>query len=156
MKRESESPLSQVFAERLVSQGAVLTIAGLPLRPHLIGALRWAGPNRVLWFVAHGDSECDGHALQFDEVEVIPGAGMAFLRDGAVLAYLTSIAGAPVEDPDDYRIGWQIWKDVTPLHEAVMTRAFTRLTEIVVPAAAAPMHYDDDLPPAVPAEVQHA
>lgn len=156
MKRESDSPLSQVFAERLVSQGAVLTLAGLPLRRHLVGCLRWAEPNLILWFVAHGDSERDGHALSFEEIQVVPGTGIAFLQDGAVLAYLTSISSAQLEDPDDYLIGWQIWREVAPLHEAVMARAFARLTEIRLPAALPATHYDGEVLCEVPAEVQPA
>lgn len=156
MKRESDFPLSQVFAERLVSQGAVMTLAGLPLRHHLVGCLRWPEPNLILWFVAHGDSERDGYALSFDEIQVVPGVGIAFLQDGAVLAYLTRIASAQLEDPDDYLIGWQIWKEVAPLHEAVMARAFARLTEIRLPAVTPATRYDAEIRCEVPAEVQPA
>src|SRR5262249_45607336 len=80
-----------------------------------------------MWFVAHGDAKADAHGLDFDHVQVVDNLGLCFMRDGHVQAYLSPIGAAQVDDPDDYRIGWQIWREVAPLYDAMIERAFEHL-----------------------------
>src|SRR5207249_4014230 len=116
----------QAIAEQVVGQGAVITIPGMPIRRDLVGCLRWINDSQIMWFVAHGDSDRDAFALTFDEVRIVKNLGIGFIKGGVLRGYLTKISEAQVEDPDDYRIGWQIWKEVAPLHGAVIERAFAR------------------------------
>jgi hypothetical protein len=140
MKREFHSVLTQLIAERIVAQGAVMTIQGFPVRHQLVGCLRWVDDTAVMWFVAHGDSERDAYFLRFDEVHLVKDVGIGFLQEGVMLAYLTGIPHAQVEDPSDYEIGWKIWQEVAPLHGPVIEKAFARFgnvrAEPAIPGAA--------------------
>jgi hypothetical protein len=114
-------------SDQIVQGGAVMAVEGSPATYHLVGALRWTDDQHVLWFVAHGDSENDAHALSFDQVQVNDNGGLSFMHQNRVQGYLSPIAHAQVEDRDDYRIGWQIWHEVAPLYENMIARAFDSL-----------------------------
>ena len=115
------------IAERLAEQGAVMMQPGHPIRRYLVGSFRWVSPDRVAWFVAHGEDEEDVHLLVFDQVQIVDGHGVCFLRQSEVLGYLTAIDHAQLDDPDDYRIGWQLWLEVAPLKTALIERALQRI-----------------------------
>lgn len=110
-----------------MQSGAVMAVAGSPASYDLVGSFRWVSEQEVMWFVAHGDDETDAHGLVFDHVQLVDELGLCFMRDGRVQAYLSPIETAQVEDPDDYRIGWQIWREVAPLYDAMIERAFEHL-----------------------------
>jgi hypothetical protein len=114
---------------QLANEGAVMLQPGVPPTRHLVGAWRWVDKCAVAWFTAHGDSMSDAHVLRFDEVRLAGNHGVSFLREGNVVGYLTSIAHAAVDDPDDYLIGWQIWREVAPLHGSFVEAAFASLLE---------------------------
>lgn len=110
-------------ADDIVALGGVLTLAGVPLQRFLVGDLRWLGEHRMAWFTAFGDKAEDALVLDFDHLEVRP-IGVCFIQDGAVVALLSQIEKSALEDPDDYRIAWQLWQDVRPLREGFMNAAF--------------------------------
>jgi hypothetical protein len=115
------------ISEQFVQSGAVMAVAGSPATYDLVGSLRWIDDKRLMWFVAHGDAEADAHAMDFDHVQVVDNLGLCFMRAGRVEAYLSPIEAAQVDDPEDYRIGWQIWREVAPLYDAMIERAFDHL-----------------------------
>jgi hypothetical protein len=117
------------LSDQMVQAGAVMAVAGSPASYDLVGAFRWTDEQHVMWFVAHGDAELDAHALSFDHVQVVDNLGLCFMRDGRVQAYLSRIETAQVDDPEDYRIGWQIWREVAPLYDAMIERAFDHLEQ---------------------------
>jgi hypothetical protein len=117
------------ISDQIVQSGAVMAVAGSPASYDLVGAFRWTDEHHVMWFVAHGDAETDAHELGFDHVQAIDNLGLCFMREGRVQAYLSPIETAQVDDPDDYRIGWQIWREVAPLYDAMIERAFDHLEQ---------------------------
>src|SRR5215510_13035456 len=104
------------ISDQIVQSGAVMAVAGSPASYDLVGSFRWLNEQQVMWFVAHGDAEVDAHGLDFDHVQVVDNLGLCFMSDGRVQAYLSPIETAQVDDPDDYRIGWKIWREVAPLY----------------------------------------
>jgi hypothetical protein len=116
-------------SHQIVQDGSVLGVLDSPARYDLVGALQWIDANHVMWFVAHGDSEADAHLLEFDRVQAVDTLGLCFLKDDRVIGYLAPIDAAQLEDPDDYRIGWQIWKEVSPLYDTMIERAFDRIEQ---------------------------
>jgi hypothetical protein len=122
------SAIQHVTAQ-LADGGAVMREAGQPSRLHLVGSWRWVNDNCAAWFTAHGDSWSDAHLIRFDEARLVGDYGVSFVQAGNVVGYLTSIAHAAVDDPDDYHIGWKIWREVAPLHRAFVENAFARLLD---------------------------
>jgi hypothetical protein len=102
-------------AHQLATEGAIITVCHSPCATYLVGSLRWAsdGSRRLLFFAANGDGPDDGHELHFDTVTQTD-AGLQFIRRDEVVGTLVPIDSAPVEDPDDYRVGWSIWQQVAP------------------------------------------
>jgi hypothetical protein len=119
----------QHFSIQLANEGAVMLEPGIPPTRHLVGSWRWVDDSAVAWFTAHGDSMSDAHVLRFDGVRLAGKDGVSFLRSGDVVGYLTSITHAAVDDPDDYLIGFQIWREVAPLHRRFVEQAFAKLLD---------------------------
>jgi hypothetical protein len=105
-------------AHRLVSAGAIMTLNEPAPEQHLVGYLEWLETRRLFWFTAYGESLADGHLLEFDAMHMDEDRGLCFATGGNVSATLTPIDQAKVEDPDDYRIAWQLWQEVAPLRRA--------------------------------------
>jgi hypothetical protein len=95
---------------------------------HLVGYLEWLAPQRLFWFTAYGESVSDGHLLEFDTTHVVEERGIFFSSGGNIVSSLTPIAQANVEDPDDYRIAWQLWQEVAPLRRRVIDASCSTLT----------------------------
>lgn len=116
----------RLWTMELVHNGALLReTAGAA--PCLVGELRWLGPAQIGWFPAFADRPEDARVFVYDRAEVSP-ARAAFYAHGAVVAELTQIDQTVVEDPDDYRIGWQLWLEVAPLRRRFVDACFERLT----------------------------
>jgi len=116
---EARSPAER-HAEILVRNGAVLTLAGAPLT--LVGHWEWLADGCVFCFPAFGDSERDARTIEFDETRDLGDAGICFLNARAIVGELTSVASARVDDPDDYRVAWQLWQQVKPLRMRFISR----------------------------------
>ena len=114
---------TRVIAERLVADGAVFAFAA-PAAPILVGDLRWSDPDAVLIFAGNGDRVSDTHFVRYDEALPQPDGSVEFVRAGSPAGRLQRIATATVEDPDDYRIGWQLWQCVAPLRRKLIERCF--------------------------------
>ena len=117
---------TEAFAQRLVQEGAIMTVPGRPDLPALIGDLRW-GEGCVCWFAAFGDSPRDAHRLEFTEAHAVQWHGICFLDGRVTAARLWTIDAAGVEDPDDYRVAWQLWQQVAPLRTALIEECYARL-----------------------------
>jgi hypothetical protein len=114
-------------AQRLVAGGAIMSLPEPRLEQHLVGHLEWVEPRRLFWFTAYGESLTDGHVLEFDAVHVADGQGVYFSTSGNIVSYLTAIDQAKVDDPDDYRIAWQLWQEVVPLRRSLIEACCTAL-----------------------------
>ena len=97
-----------------------MTLPGPDLGRHLVGYLEWLGARRLFWFTAYGESLADAHLLEFESLHVIAERGVYFSAGGNLIASLTTIDHANVEDPDDYRIAWQLWQEVAPLRRKLI------------------------------------
>lgn len=116
------------LAMRLTEEGAVMTVWNSPALPYLVGKFQWLDPNRIFFFAANGDSEADGHVLQFDTVALADRA-VQFFAGGRIVGRLAAIDAAEVEDRDDYRVGWQIWQQVAPMRAGFVARLIGRIEE---------------------------
>lgn len=114
-------------AHQLVSAGAIMTLPEPRFEQHLVGHLEWIEPRRLFWFTAYGETLQDGRLLDFDSLQVIEGSGIYFSRAGNIVSHLMPIDQARVEDPDDYRIAWQLWQEVAPLRRPLIERCCTAL-----------------------------
>jgi hypothetical protein len=114
-------------AHELVSAGAIMTVPGPQPAQNLVGHLEWLESRRIFWFTAYGETLADGHLLDFDSLQVVEGRGIYFARQGNIVSQLTPIDQANVEDPDDYRIAWQLWQEVVPLRRPLIERCCTSL-----------------------------
>lgn len=117
---------SNDLVDALVSSGAILTLAGIPVRRHLVGRLVWLASDRFFWFTAHGDTVDDGDVLEFDECHAISDQWICFYRAGQLAACLAAIPAAGLEDPDDYLIAWQLWHEVVPRREKLIWNSLAR------------------------------
>ena len=116
------------FAAKIVQSGAIMTWRDDVSGRHLVGELRWLENNELFWFTAFGENIGDAHWLRFDDVRCVASCGLYFLQTGNVVAYLCTIDAAGVDDPDDYRIAWQLWQQVGPLRTALIEDCWQRLT----------------------------
>ena len=100
------------IALNLVKAGAVLIITDQPLLNFLLGAFEWIDDKRVFWFEAFGDDSFAGHVLEFDEAIAPHALGVEFRRGGELVAYLTSIQEADLDNPQETADSWQAWKNI--------------------------------------------
>jgi hypothetical protein len=98
------------------------TVWHSPAEHFLVGDFAWLGPTQVFWFAANGDSTADEHVLEFEQVEQ-KDDGLHFFAGGRRVGLLSAIEEAAVEDPDDFRIAWQIWQQIAPLRGGLLERA---------------------------------
>ncbi|MDO8541297.1 MAG: hypothetical protein Q7S40_12735 [Opitutaceae bacterium] len=101
-------------------------MAGCPINRYLVGQLAWLDSHRLFWFTAHGDSAEDGHVLEFDELQCVAEQWICFYAGGQLLACLSAIRAAGVEDPDDYLIAWQLWHEVAPRRTKLIRSCLAR------------------------------
>lgn len=118
---------ARAAAEKLYRNGAILTFVGSPRTDVLLGDMRWADEDTVLFFVAYGEGPPDAWQLRFDSVVVEDDSSVSFSNEGRTMARLRRIEDADVVDPDDYRIAWQLWQQVVPLRRAVIERCYEAL-----------------------------
>lgn len=109
--------------EGLFAVGAVASLNGEP-RPILIGDMQWLGDAEVVMFTAYGEGPDDAHLVCFDDVIVNEEGSLTFLHEGHVVGAIHRIEDADVDDTDDYRIAWQLWQDVAPLHQPMIQRCY--------------------------------
>lgn len=114
-------------AQRLVTAGAIMTLPGPRLEQQLVGYLEWLEPQRLFWFTAYGEALSDGHLLEFDTLQTHQ-RGITFSAGGRIVSLLTTIDHAGVDDPDDYRIAWQLWQEVAPLRRTLIEACAHALT----------------------------
>ena len=124
----SAMPIAASAVHRLMTAGAIMTLFGSRPEQHLVGHLEWLGPERLFWFTAYGESVSDGHLLEFDALHAREDRGVFFSRGGSLVSSLTLIEEAEVEDPDDYRIAWQLWQEVAPLRRRLIEASCATLT----------------------------
>ena len=48
---------------------------------------------------------------------------------GRIAALLTPIEKSAVDDPEDYRVAWQLWQEVLPVRQKLIDRAFAGLAQ---------------------------
>lgn len=94
----------------------------------LVGEFAWLTPTRVFWFAANGDSDADVHTLEFEHV-IRKRDGLHFFHDGKQVGQLAPIDQAHVEDPEDFRVAWQIWQTVAPTRRALIDNSRLALVE---------------------------
>jgi len=119
-------PATEAFAQKLVQDGAIMTLPGQPRRQALIGDLRWCD-GAICWFAAFGDSPRDAHRLDFTEAQAVQRHGIHFVNERGATGYLSSIDAAGVEDPDDYRVAWQLWQQIAPLRTKLIESSYAQL-----------------------------
>lgn len=118
----------EAAAHHIVAGGAIMTVPQTPVARRLVGTLSWLEPQRVFWFTAYGDTRADGQLMEIDEARPVAGGiGIQFLNNGRVVGCLMPIEHAGVDDPDDYRIAWQLWQEVAPLRTAMIERCAAEL-----------------------------
>jgi hypothetical protein len=115
------APLKQI-ADALTAAGAVLTVWNSPATQYLVGDFQWLDGDRIFWFAANGDTTDDGHVLRFDRAEQTDGHVRFFERE-KLIALLSPIERAEVDDRDDYRVAWSIWQQVAPVRRELMAEA---------------------------------
>ena len=110
----------KISVDRLVREGAIVSIGAEPSLRMLLGELRWVQPGKVFLFAAHGDGVADARIVQFDDITVAEPGRMHFCSGNTVVAKLDRIALSDVEDPSDYQVAWQLWEQVAPLRRALI------------------------------------
>lgn len=110
----------------LSTNGAIAILTGEP-RPILIGDLQWLDGQELLIFTAYGDAPTDAHRIHFDEALVHDSGNITFMCGGHVVATIQRIEDADIDDPDDYRIAYQLWRDVAPLYRPLIERCYDAL-----------------------------
>lgn len=107
----------------LTTHGAIAVLADEP-RPILIGDLQCVDGRELLLFPAFGDAPTDAHRVPFDEAVVHYGGKVTFLCGGHVVAAIERIEDADIDDPDDYRVAWQLWREVAPVYRPLIERCY--------------------------------
>jgi hypothetical protein len=120
------SPGAQLraIAESIFREGAVLRRTNCV--PVLVGDFRWEDPNLIRWFPAFGDRETDAGEFSFHYAHADTSRA-EFRHAGGSVVEMIAIDETEVEDRDDYRVAWQIWQYVAPLHTKRIEAAYSRL-----------------------------
>lgn len=113
--------------DSLFREGAVLAPAEEPHYRMLVGALRWSSSRAIFVFAAYGEDARDARLMQFDGAAVAENGVVHFSRNGRLLATLSPIEKSGVDDPDDYRIAWQLWQQVMPLRTQAIDRCYAEM-----------------------------
>ncbi len=114
---------AKVAGEELFAAGAIASLEGEP-RPILIGDLQWLEGSELVLFTAYGEGPADVHLVSFDEAIVNEEGSVTFMFEGHVVGSIHRIEDADVDDSDDYRIAWQLWQDVAPVHQPMIQRSY--------------------------------
>jgi hypothetical protein len=109
------------IADRIFRHGAVIVCGDAT--PILVGDFRWEEPGRINWFRAFGDRATDAASFSFDFARA-EDARIVFRHSTGGEIELLAIDQAKLEDPDDYRVAWQIWQHVGPLHRRLIETAY--------------------------------
>jgi hypothetical protein len=122
---EAEGGLQRVKSagEVLFAVGAVASLSSEP-RPRLIGDMQWLEGRELLIFTAYGDGPADVHCLRFDEALLNERGSIIFMCGGHVAGTIQCIEDSDVDDPDDYRIAWQLWQEVAPIYQPLIQRCY--------------------------------
>lgn len=123
---ETGGARARAAVDGLYAVGAIANLSGEP-RPILIGDLQWLEGPEFIIFTAYGDGPSDAHLVRFDEVIVNEQGSITFLSAGHVVGAIHRIGDADVDDTDDYRIAWQLWQDVAPVHQPMIQRCYQTL-----------------------------
>ena len=115
-------------AEALYREGAIAALPG-ETAAMLVGDLRWRDAGGVLLFAAYGDGPGDARLVCFDQTVQDDANSVSFVHEGHVAATLRRIETAAVDDPEDYRIAWQLWQQVAPLRSGVIDRCYATLEQ---------------------------
>lgn len=102
------------FPDQLAARGAVLSFENDVRPPMLVGEWSWLNDREVFVFPAHGDAG-DERVVECDEAVLLDTQIVGLKRRGSLVAQLAAINAAGLQDPDDYRVAWQIWQQVAPL-----------------------------------------
>jgi hypothetical protein len=112
--------------DALYRAGAIATLATEP-RPILVGDIHWLPGTGLLLFAAYGDGPGDAHLVHFDSAVVNSSGSITFARGSKMEGTLHRIEEADLDDPDDYRIAWQLWQEVAPVHRPLIERCFAAI-----------------------------
>ena len=113
-------------SEMLCTGGAIASLTGEP-RPILVGDLQWLEEQELFIFTAYGTAPTDAHRVRFDEALLHASGSVSFLCRGEIVGTIQRIEDADVDDPDDYRIAFQLWSDVAPVYRARIERCYNAL-----------------------------
>lgn len=119
---------AKAAGEELFGGGAIASLHGEP-RPILIGDLQWLDGSELVLFTAYGEGPADVHLVAFDEAIVNDAGSVTFLFEGHVVGSIHRIEDADVDDTDDYRIAWQLWQDVAPVHQPMIQRSYQMMEQ---------------------------
>lgn len=115
---------ARTAVDALFRQGAILFVCAEADAPYLVGDLRWPGDSAVSVFIAFGDGPRDVRHFVLDDLVLEPDGGVSFRCTERICARLQAIERARVDDPDDYRIAWQLWQQVAPLRQTLIDRSY--------------------------------
>ena len=121
----------QIATMELIHNGAIIQTAGAPAM--LVGELRWLLDSAIAWIPAFADRPDDTRLFSFDQVQVRE-SRIVFTNAGVTTAEIAAISAAVVDDPDDYRVGWQLWLEVAPLRRSFLESCFARVVTGPAPA----------------------
>lgn len=96
------------IASRIVQNGAILTLPGVPLVRHVVADFRWIGQNAIGWLALNDGAELMGHYLKYEEVAVHP-SGVIFRAGEDIVALLSPIENARAGDIVEPRRMWGEW-----------------------------------------------
>lgn len=112
----------------LAREGAIITVWNSPPESFLVGRLQWLSDTRLFFFAANGDGPADAHELEFDTSHVQDGA-VQYFRGGKLVGLVTSLEQARVADPEDYKVGWQIWQITAPMKQPLIDQLVDAKTQ---------------------------
>lgn len=96
---------------RIAEGGAIIFIqSGMDRFPLNVGELALLDDHRLFYFETFGETEFQGHVVEFDEARAPHALGVEFVRDGSFVAYLCPIAEADLP-PDAEASALQVWKE---------------------------------------------
>lgn len=113
---------TKTIVEKILEQGAVMRRLGDYEATFLVATFAWLDERRVFWFTVGGESEFDGHVLEFDEARAPHALGIEFVRDGQLVGYLTTIEEADLDNEPDFLRAHEAWKAVAADHAEFIER----------------------------------
>jgi hypothetical protein len=123
---ENGTAAAREAVDQHVTNGAIMLQSALSL-PSLVAALRWVDDFSAVWFPAFGDKPTDAVLLCYDSLRIGSRGAVDFLEEGAVVGSVNTWEVADVDIREDYRIAWQLWLQVAPLHASFISRCFRNI-----------------------------